>query len=214
MANSFQSERDTPEYATIAELAENLVIRLPGCDDEIIRRSLREAYVEFCRVANALVTTREIALEANETDYPVVNMVPDCRVECVRAVFMRGHALREGVDYSISAGIPPVMSVRKRLLPPADRCAEVSLAVQCLEIPNSGSERAPRWFIRKYGDAVCAGALARLLSMGGRPWSDMTSARIEVGRWDGYVTSAKIGSVGGSPFGNGKFDTVDTSDLL
>ena len=85
-ANSFQEERDTPEYATVAELAANLVYRLPGCDDVLIRRALREAYVEFCRLANALVTEQTIELEKGETDYPVTSCTPDCRVECVRRV--------------------------------------------------------------------------------------------------------------------------------
>lgn len=212
-ANSFQDERDTPEYATIAELAANLVYRLPGCDNETIRRSLREAYVEFCRLANALVTVREIELEHGETDYPLANMVPDCRIEGVRTVMLWRHKLAEGYDYTIAPGIPPVLSVRATLLP--DEGKELKLAVECLEMPNSGSERAPRWFIRKYGDGICAGALARLYSMTGRQWADPAQARIELGRWEGYVANARIGSMGGgSPFGNGHINTVDTSELL
>ena len=81
-------------------------------------------------------------------------------------------------------------------------------------MPNSGSERIPRWFVRKYGDAICAGALVRLYSMSEKRWTDIAQARIELCRWEGYVAGARIGSVGGSPFGNGHINTVDTSELL
>ena len=212
-ANSFQEERDTPEYATVAELAANLVYRLPGCDDVLIRRALREAYVEFCRLANALVTEQTIELEKGETDYPVTSCTPDCRVECVRRVCIRHHVLREGLDYGVAAGIPPTIRIRERLLPERDG-DERTLLVQCLEMPNSGSERIPRWFVRKYGDAICAGALVRLYSMSEKRWTDIAQARIELCRWEGYVAGARIGSVGGSPFGNGHINTVDTSELL
>lgn len=213
-ADSFRKESETPEFTTIAELASNLVYRLPLCEDMFVRRALQDAYVEFCRLANALVTEREIPLEIGETDYPVQSIVPDCRIENVRSVRIGSRrVLREGIDYGVSSGIPPVITVRGGILPErnGDGC---TLSVQCLEMPNSGSERAPRWFIRKYGDAVCAGALVKLFSMTGRSWSDPSQARMELGKWEGYVTAARIGSMSGSPFGNGRLDTVDTSDLL
>jgi uncharacterized protein len=39
-------------------------------------------------------------------------------------------------------------------------------------------------------------------------------ARIELGRFEGYVTNARIASMSTGPFGNGHINTVDTSDLL
>ena len=41
MANSFQQEQEPPEFETVAELAENLVYRLPGCTDLMIRKAVR-----------------------------------------------------------------------------------------------------------------------------------------------------------------------------
>ena len=211
--NSFQEERETPEYATIAELADNVVYRIPSCDNETVRRMLRDSYSEFCRLANALVTEQTIPLEVGETDYPVVNMTPDCRVECVRAVFLNRHKLREGMDYRVGAGVPPMLAVNAIHLP-ARAADERELVVSCLEMPNHGSEKAPRWFIRKYGEAIVAGALVKLFSMGNCSWADQTQARLELGKWEGYVASARLGSMNGSPFGNGNFNTIDTSDLV
>lgn len=211
--NSFQKEWDSPEISTIAELAANLVYRLPGCDDVMIRFTLREAYGEFCRLSNALVTVRKISLEAGETLYPLSNMIPDCRVECVRGVRLHGSVIREGFDYQVIAGISPALKVNASALPSKDG-EERFLDVECLEMPNSGSERVPKWFIRKYGDAISAGALVRLFSMTGKAWSDPTQARIELGRWEGYVAGARLGSMSGSSCGNGRFNAVDMSEVL
>lgn len=213
MANSFQEERETPEYATIAELADNVVYRIPNCDDETVRRMLRDSYSEFCRLANALVTERVIPLQMDCDRYAVSNMIPDCRVECVRKVFMVCHELCEGRDYFVTTGTTPCIVLKSFLLPKSngEKCA---ISVQCFEMPNHGSERAPRWFIRKYGEAIVAGALVKLFSMSNRAWADQTQARLELGKWEGYVASARLGSMNGSPFGNGHFNTIDTSDLV
>lgn len=213
-ANSFNVESETPEFGNISELASRIVYRLPSCDDMFVRRALRDYYVEFCRLANALVTERPIPLGVGRGEYPISNLVPDCRVENIRSVRMMNHRLCEGVDYFIRGFLSsPVLEINRRLLPGSENEKRI-MVVQCLEMPNSGSERAPRWFLRKYGDAICAGALASLFSMTGRAWSDPVQARLELGKWEGNVTAARIGSVSGSPFGNGHIDTVDTSDIL
>lgn len=213
-ANSFQTEWETPEFATIAELGANLVYQLPGCDDTTVRFALREAYAEFCRLSNALVTTRRIQLNFSDAVYPIANVTPDCRVECVRKVSIPGwRRLREGAEYQVLRGISPLLSINWSLLP-AKGSEECFVDVECLEMPKSGSERVPRWFIRKHGDAICAGALVRLFSMTGKGWSDPAQARIELGKWEGYVANARLGSMAGSSFGNGQFDAVDMSEVL
>ena len=159
------------------------------------------------------MTVRKIPLEAGETLYPLSSMIPDCRVECVRGVRLYGGSLREGFDYQVITGISPALKVNASALPSKDG-EERFLAVECLEMPNSGSERVPKWFIRKYGDAISAGALVRLFSMTGKAWSDPAQARIELGRWEGYVAGARLGSMSGSPSGNGRFNAVDMSEVL
>ena len=213
MANAFETERDAPAYASIAELAENLVYRLPGCDDEMIRRALLEAYVNFCRLSNALVTKREIRLEVGVCVYPVVPFAPDCNVESIRSVGIRGRTLEPRRDYAVVTGSTPCVRIRSPFLPESAEDARF-ITVECMEVPRTGSERAPRWFIRKYGDAVCAGALVRLFGMTGCRWSDPAQMRMELVKWENAVTSARIADAGGSQFGNGTFDTIDTSELL
>ena len=216
MANAFETERETPRYATIVELADNLVYRLPGCDSEMIRRALREAYVNFCRLSNALVTKREILLVADERTYPVVPLAPDSNIESIRSVFLAGRKLVPQRDYMVITGSPPCIRIRDAFLPEGGECecSRRHLVVECMEVPQTGCERAPDWFIDKYGDAVCAGALVTLFGMTGRAWSDPAQMRMELVKWENAVNGARIADAGGSQYGNGTFDAVDMSEVL
>lgn len=213
MANAFETERETPRYATIAELADNLVYRLPGCDSEMIRRALREAYANFCRLSNALVTKREILLEKDERVYPVAPLAPDCNIESIRSVSISRRLLAPRRDYTIVTGSTPCVRIRSLFLPECEGDVR-HMVVECQEVPRTGCERAPSWFIRKYGDAVCAGALVSLFGMTGRAWSDPAQMRMELVKWENAVTGARFADAGGSQFGNGSFDAVDMNEIL
>ena len=43
MSNSFETEHEAPEYATIATLAQNVVIHVQGCTDIEVRKALQNA---------------------------------------------------------------------------------------------------------------------------------------------------------------------------
>lgn len=216
MANSFQTEREAPDYESIAELAGNIVFRLPGCDDEMVRRALRDAYGDFCRLSHALATVRPIPLSKEVATYPVPALVPDCIIESVCAVEMDCRRLMENQDYLILPGTTPVIQLRDYLVPAEDEDDgdETFLRVTCVEIPKPESERAPKWFIRKYAHAIEAGALARLFGMTGRAWADAMQQRTELVRYENAITRARMAVESGSPFGSGSFDPVDTSGLL
>ena len=213
MANSFETERETPEYGSIAELASNIVYRLPGCADEMVRRALRDSYGDFCRLSNALKTERIIPILPRRDRCPITPLTPDCVIESISGVWYHGVRLAEGVDYSVSLGTTPCIILGRYMVPKEEKPGH-EIRVVCIEQPKSGSERAPKWFIRKYGDAICAGALVKLFGMTGRPWSDAMQMRMEHVRWDNAVSGARMAVMSGSAFGNGRIDTVDTSGLL
>lgn len=212
MANPFDIEQERPECDTIAQLAHNIVYRVPGCSDMMVRQTLVEAYAEFCDLTNALTTDRSIALEAGRGSYPVVYMIPDCRIQYVKSVRVRGKLLTPERDYHILPGVTPGIMLDERLLPAEGE--ELAMLVTCIEMPKTGSEQAPQWFIRKHGSAIAAGALARLFGMTGRPWADATQMRLELARWERGLSNARLGYMCGSQFGNGKINSIDTSDIL
>ena len=82
MANSFQQEQDPPEFEKVSELAENLVYRLPGCTDLMIRKAIRSVFRDFCRETFDTVAA---------LDYPPLRLVTANTTEALaKALFTSG----------------------------------------------------------------------------------------------------------------------------
>lgn len=197
MINSFDTELETPELESLSSLAQHLVYRLPGCDDEMIRLTLREVYRDFCRRSCCLRVRRWF--NDNICRLPVVYGGTILSVSEVRD---GSHILRPSREYYYSGGMVEIPKLR-------DGCVEISW----IEIPSLSSEDAPKWLINEYGDALCSGVLGRLYSMTNKAWSDPQMAVIEGQRYEAVVNQvcAQLYSVDGS----GKLGSVyDTSDLI
>ena len=196
MANSFDEERDPLEIETVAQLANHIVWRLPGCTDEAVRRALQSSFADFCRASCALTATR--CVEVGEDEQVCELCVSPSRdgrfVDCVKGVSKDGRELVKGRDYSICD-----WHIRFRH-PYGGRCR---FAVTAVEQPVDGSEAAPSWFLKKYGTAIESGALARLMSMAGRSWSDPQQAKIEATTFNDYITQAKLAYYNGGDLSNG-----------
>lgn len=201
MANSFQEEQDPPEVETLASLAENLVYRLPGCDDLTVRKALRDVYREFCRETKCLTAERRVELEAGRRDYPLPPAFGGV-VERVRSADVGGRPLAEGVDFEARGARPLVVVLSPRWVDFADEAvpageeaahrAQRVLRVVQEEIPSIGSERAPRWLVELHGEAVCSGVMARLCSMTGRAWSDAAVAAMELARYENAKSEERM----------------------
>lgn len=189
MANSFQQEQDPPEFEKVSELAENLVYRLPGCTDLMIRKAIRDVFREFCRETKCLTAERFVEIERGRLDYPLASVFGGV-VTGVRAVAVGAQRLKSGIDYATYGARPPVLHLSPRWVPPRDAPAappqEAHLndgprAVRVIqeEVPSLESEHAPNGFVAAHGEAICSGVLARLCSMTGRPWSDPQVAALE-----------------------------------
>lgn len=196
MANSFDEEREPAEVETVAQLAANVVWRLPGCDDEAVRRALQSAFADFCRGSCALTAVRRV--EVGPRDSVCELCVSPSRegrfVDCVKGVRKDSRDLVQGRDYSIRDGLVVFRH------PFAGPCV---LFVTTVEQPVDGSESAPSWFLKKYGRAIESGALARLMSMTGRAWSDPQQARMEAVSFNDHVTQAKLAYYNGGDMTNG-----------
>lgn len=196
MANSFQEEAGQPELASVSELAENIVYRLPGCTDLAVRKTIRDVYREFCRETQCLTAERRINLVNHEAHYPVYAMFGG--VVCgVREVRLDNLVLKAWRDYTVVNGCDVVLG-RHHVLDDRRDCREdgmrdgsfkvdrihtgdvrrrhPELVIVAYEIPKLESEKAPRWFIEKHGEAIVDGVLAELQSMTGRAWSDPAKA--------------------------------------
>lgn len=217
MANSFQQEQEKSEFARISELAENIVLRLPGCDDVMIRKSIQEVYREFCRETKCLTAERPIEIEPGRIEYPLFPMFGGV-VTDVRAVAIGVQRLRAGVDFSIVGTSPRVVVLAPQWVEELPRVpmaeAHIHAAARIMrvvqeEVPALNSEETPPGFIEQHGEAICSGVMARLCSMQRRPWSDPQVAEVERVNYENAKSEERMRRE--TPPG-GRF--IDTSQVL
>ncbi len=236
MSNSFQQEQEAPELEMLSELAENLVFRLPRCEDVMIRKTIQEVFREFCRETKCLTAERRIELVPGQREYPLFAAFGGV-VTDVRSVAMGPHGLRAGQDYSTFGANPLVLVLSRRWMPPPPPAIPEGMVVPAAvpgetppsvplaethiyeaprvirvlqeEVPALNSEKAPRGFIEAHGEAICSGVLARLCSMSGRSWSDPQVAVFEHSNYENAKSELRMKRE--TPPG-GRF--IDTSMVL
>lgn len=227
MENSFETEWDRPEFDSVPSLALNAVYLLPGCDDTILRKTLLETYRDFCKRSAALRTWRRIPVAPRVTHYPV-SPVLSGEIDCVTQVrWPGGHV---PARHWRVEGDPPVLHfpggfprgiffVPHGVAIVQDRVNVGSLPVgvenvrehhhhpwhiwvEAVEIPHLNEERAPKAFLRRYGEAIVDGALVRLFSMTGRTWSDPEQARQRGAAYNNALSEARLRSLQGGDAAN------------
>jgi hypothetical protein len=225
--NSFETEWERPEFDSVPMLAENAVYLLPGCDDTILRKTLQTTYRDFCKRSAALRTWRKILPEPGRAHYPIVPVLSgeiDCvtnvvfahsrrplrgwRVEFDPPVLHLGHCFETHefvpspnvacVQDRVNVGALPVEG-NTEIPPHHDSFA---LWVEAVEVPHLNEERAPKAFLRRYGDAIVDGALARMMSMTNRGWSDPEQARQHGIAYANALSEARLRSNAGGPAAN------------
>lgn len=196
----FETEWERPELDTVPSLAENAVWRIPACDDRVLRKLLQESYRDFCRRSAAMRTWRRVELEAGNAHYPVFPVLSG-KIDCVTQVTTSGHVpLQQGRRWTV-IGDPPVLFLS--WLADAEAVSDGDFViVETVEIPHIGEERAPKAFLGRHGDAIIDGALARMFSMGGRPWTDAEQARQHAIAYENAVSGARMSSMRGGPAAN------------
>lgn len=207
----FDEERPARECDRLARLAEGVVLRLPACGDELVRRTLQEVYRDFCRRSCCLSGT----FRAEVCGCGVVPVPPTVGgvVDCVAGARLDGRALVRGRDYAVRDGHPPAVELARRLVPaPGERPA--ALEVRTVEVPSVSSEETPPGFCDRYGEWLCDGVLARLQSMGGRPWSDAGAASLALARYEAGVCETRIRAMSGAACGEGQIDFLPDTGVL
>jgi len=209
MSNSFHEERETPEYGNLAAIADDIMIRLPGCTDEMVRRSIASVYRDFCKRSCCIKTRRTLVFAAGERKKSISPKTGDCIVDCVVSVRMSGHELSAENMWRFD-NFSIVLEDR---MVPVDGSVVV-LDVECVEIPRLGSEIAPSWLIQRFGDAIASGVLARLMAMTGKAWSDAQQAAIEMRAYENALTETRSRSMDGGNLSAGKLNYIGKVKIL
>ena len=212
MANPIDTEQEQVEYGSLASLSEDLVYRLPGCSDLMVRKTLQEVYRDFCSRSWCLSFT-----ESGETPEDGAYYIPRRigSLSHVAEVSVGRRVLEQGRDWTLSRTPSPVVFLRLRpcrafhqthprhpeveedCMRHGCRAERERVRVKWVEIPGIGCERCPGWFLERHGDAICHGVLAKLMSMTGRAWSDQAQASSELVQYENAVNFANAEYYGG-----------------
>lgn len=205
MSNAFETEWDTPEYDTLASLAGDLVFRLPGCTDVMVRKTLASVYRDFCKRTCVLQTKRKITLEYGENSYKVSPILRDCIIDCITEGKLDGHPIRLMFNGDI-------IFMDDMLLPNEGETRE--LEVTAIEVPCIGSESVPRSILQHYGDALVSGVLYKLFSMTNRAWSDPNQAMLEAKLYENALTECRARYYSGGNLANGELNYMKKGLVL
>lgn len=213
MASSFDNTLETPTFGTIAKLAENVVYRVPGCSDLMVRKLIREVTRDFCRRSCCLRTTRRILPEEDVTDYPVIPVYGGLVERVVRVSQFLVRRVFDRDSYVVRPGVPVVIHfLNGSPYNPSDE--NETIEIETVELPSMEGEDIPEWFIMKHGDSVCTGVLARLHMMANRPWSDAQLASKETIAYENAVGFAAADGATYGQYGNQTVDDPIAASLL
>ena len=163
MASEFDNELEAPEMEALANLAENLIYRLPGIADIMVRKTIQEVYRDFCRRSCCLHGRRYLKIGHDCDGKVLFAPLYGGMVDLVTDVCINGHRLYD-TDYVNRGG---TVHLPRRFVPSEFDVYDIDALV--VEIPAMNSESVPSWFVQRHGDSICSGVLARLMSMTGKP---------------------------------------------
>lgn len=204
--NALEENAVAANLRNLGSLADDMVYRLPGCDDVMVRKTLQAACRDFCERTSALRFRIPAEFEVDRRSYPVVAPC-DCHVKTVRDVqFFRGWS--ETVDGNEVIRLTFLPADRKWRVDPGPNIVftgaiteEFLLTrtgfiaeVDC--VPSMNSEDLPEPFVDQFGEAIVAGALSRLYAMQNRPWTDAAQAASEKITFERAINEAAFLAIG------------------
>ena len=208
--NPLSEEVEASEFMNLGSLAEDMVYRLPGCADVMIRKTLQNVYREFCKITWALRSTTVSELVKGTSKY---NVIIPSQSTVLRVVKVKKgtSVLQEGTQYRALVGSPAKIEL---LSVPTDCDEGVELSVESVCVPTRGAEDVPNWFEAMYGDALVSGALFVLFAMSGKPWTDESQAKMEGIKWRDALSDASAKSITSSQIGNKEINCINYGGML
>lgn len=158
-----------------------------NCPNFVIERAVLDTINDMCRKTGRLVTTSCFVTEPGRSTYSF-NLSPEFRAETVRHMYCGGKELRPATmdelaaryscDYTSAEGEPSFYFFRKpyeiELVPKPTSEQHVRIDLTVSVSPRSA--HVPEEFFTSMADAVVNGALSRILSIAGQPFSNATLA--------------------------------------
>lgn len=166
---------------TIRNLMENLIYRLPGCTELMIRKELQHTLIEFCEITGMLEIDIPICYQEGVSVYPL-NAPSDFTITQINS--FRTNWEKDSFDYldfTTRQELGNYYISFNRLPNNDDKLKNDRLIyfVKCVCVPTINCEDVPESFLQRFGTAIVSGTMARLMSMQGKAWSDVSQAAIK-----------------------------------
>ena len=193
MYNALTAQANALAIVGLQTLAEECVYMLPGCSELMLRKELQLTFRKFCQNTGALIVKDSGKVTYESADLPL------CKADGEFYIFIGAklddsECTTDDVTLVKEDGIVTVTfdNVPEDYEDDGVTLKEHDAEVTYSYIPAIGSENAPLWFIKKWGDAIVAGTLFRLLAMPNKPWTDPETARLKALDYQNAMNNATI----------------------
>lgn len=203
--NAISTPAEALNIVGLNTLAEECVYMLPGCGDLMLRKMLQQVFRDFCQRTGTLIT-RDTGIVTHEADTLAL-----CKDNGEFQVFYGARIAASGEELK-NCRINDCMLIEEcgdmsvEFSLPQDEDdedgdpVEYDVDVTYSYVPRIGTEVAPLWYLNKYGDAIVAGTLFRLLSMPNKPWSDPTTGQLKAIEYQNALNNAVINRLTGGNY--------------
>lgn len=182
---------------TLTNLMENMIYRLPGCTELMIRKELQHTLIEFCEITGALVLRIPINYKEGTNSYLVTTPSVNYVIRQVNSYSTTWGNTKNSTDFAIYKELDKYY-VSFNVKPNANDLLENThpqYVVECVCVPTINAENVPEEFLKRFSSALIAGTMARLMSMSGKAWSDIAHANIRNIEYQNALNDACIDKV-------------------
>ncbi len=200
-----------------SEWLPDMLMRAPGCPAIMAEHETRRAAQEFFEGSRAWRAVLDpVSIDANEPEMRV--LADDGATEIVRVerVVLGGAKLDclsldevgewFGADWLTQTGTPKAVTATTalsiRLVPYPVEALNSQLTTTVSLKPAETAAGIPDELYAKYREPIAAGAIARLLLLPDKPWTNMELSGVFAAKFSDAVTSARIGAT--RAFGRGR----------
>ena len=181
-----------------------LLPQVPGCPHPLALQSLLDSAIEFCEETGAIQVTCELQpIEVGVPDYDTDTPV-GTEIARLLSVTVRGRALHLAAHppHPGDGGHPRIAYVNEdggvSLFPTPGPDSDGNIAIRLCTRPTRDAKSLDNMLYSKWLEAITAGALYRLASTPGQPFTDMALAAASLGKFLYYLNRGRIEARRGS----------------
>lgn len=166
---------------TLTNLMENMIYRLPGCTELMIRKELQHTLIEFCEITGSLVLRIPIDYKEGANSYLVSTPSVNYTIRQINSFSTTWGNYKRSTDFAIYKESDKYY-VSFNVKPNSNDLLEnmrPQYVLECVCVPTINAENVPEDFLKRFSSALVSGTMARLMSMSGKAWSDVSQAAIK-----------------------------------